>query len=256
MSVLTPYLRPLRALVWPYRLHDRLLRRALRQFEGAVCGRLVDLGCGDFRLSRAFFPRAEQVFGIDRWLAARCHRAAPPGARFVYASLEAAPFRDASFDTAVCTEVLEHVRDEAAAWREIARLVKPGGRLILSLPFALFVHGGPNDFRRYTIHGLAERLEAHGFALERYIAVGEGAAGILARTLAHLGFRPWARRALGRAALAPVLAAGNLAGQILAALTRCRCEGPEALSGHDRRFPLGYAVLARRLEGAAAGRSG
>lgn len=50
-------------------------------------------------------------------------------------SLTALPYASASFDAALCTEVIEHIPDHAAAARELARVLKPGGVLIASVPF-------------------------------------------------------------------------------------------------------------------------
>jgi SAM-dependent methyltransferase len=63
------------------------------------------------------------------------------------------PRPDNSFDAILCTEVLEHVPDPVAALTELARLVRPGGRMILSAPFVSFTHFAPyhycTGFSRY-----------------------------------------------------------------------------------------------------------
>lgn len=56
------------------------------------------------------------------------------------------PAPDASFDAILCTEVLEHLPDPIAALREFARLVKPGGRIILTAPFCSLTHFAPYHF--------------------------------------------------------------------------------------------------------------
>ena len=64
-------------------------------------------------------------------------------------------FPDETFDAIVVMEVLEHVLDPLSAASEIHRLLKPGGRLILSVPFIFPLHDRPYDFFRYTRYGLA-----------------------------------------------------------------------------------------------------
>lgn len=56
------------------------------------------------------------------------------------------PVPDASFDAALCTEVLEHVPDPIAVIRELARIVRPGGTLLLTAPFASLTHQAPFHF--------------------------------------------------------------------------------------------------------------
>lgn len=56
------------------------------------------------------------------------------------------PAPDASFDAVLCTEVIEHVPDPIAALRELARLLKPGGKLILTAPFVSNTHLSPYHF--------------------------------------------------------------------------------------------------------------
>lgn len=63
------------------------------------------------------------------------------------------PEPDASFDAILCSEVLEHLPDALKALDEFARLLKPGGKLILTAPFASLVHFAPyhyaTGFSRY-----------------------------------------------------------------------------------------------------------
>lgn len=56
------------------------------------------------------------------------------------------PEPDASFDAVLCTEVIEHVPDPIAAVRELVRLLKPGGRLIITAPFVSNTHYSPYHF--------------------------------------------------------------------------------------------------------------
>lgn len=73
------------------------------------------------------------------------------------------PLADASFDSALCNAVLEHVRCPDEVMAELRRLLKPGGTLVVSVPFLQPYHPHPADYRRYTREGLRELARAHGF---------------------------------------------------------------------------------------------
>jgi len=64
----------------------------------------------------------------------------------IVSDITAIPQPDASFDAILCTEVLEHLPDPLAAFREFARLLKPGGYLILTAPFCSLTHFAPFHF--------------------------------------------------------------------------------------------------------------
>jgi ubiquinone/menaquinone biosynthesis C-methylase UbiE len=64
------------------------------------------------------------------------------------------PFKDENFDVILCTEVLEHLKDPKKAINEMKRILKSGGKLILTARFIFPVHGALNDYSRLTKSGL------------------------------------------------------------------------------------------------------
>lgn len=64
----------------------------------------------------------------------------------IVSDITSIPRPDASFDAIMCTEVLEHVPDPVAALSEMNRLLKPGGHLLLTAPFASLTHFAPYHF--------------------------------------------------------------------------------------------------------------
>ena len=111
--------------------------------------RLLDAGCGEGRHCYGALERGARVVGLD--LDRDALRAASTGLRSRAATLGSSgemlqgnafqlPFRDATFDRAICAEVMEHVHDYRAAARELARVLRPGGRIAVTIPTATSEH--------------------------------------------------------------------------------------------------------------------
>ena len=98
------------------------------------------------------------------------------------ADLSELPFPEDTFEAAVNIVVLEHTRDPARVLAEIARVLKPGGRLLLVAPQEWEVHQMPHDYYRYTRYGLAFLCERAGLADAEIRPIG-GYFTLLARRL-------------------------------------------------------------------------
>ena len=101
--------------------------------ESMPAGDALDAGCGTGRHAGRLVERGHRVIGVDgspEMLAKA--RAALPDAEFREGDITSLPLEDASVDLAVCALALEHVEDLAGAVRELARVVRPGGRIVLS----------------------------------------------------------------------------------------------------------------------------
>jgi SAM-dependent methyltransferase len=81
----------------------------------------------------------------------------------ISASLDRLPIADASFDAVLCTQVLEHVDDPLATLIELYRVLRPEGRLGLTVPLVWPLHEEPFDFFRYTRYGLESLMTRAGF---------------------------------------------------------------------------------------------
>jgi len=109
--------------------------------------RILDIGCGSGRHTcRAYEIEGVRVIGMDASFEDVCeargrllyHEAigAHGGGRWAVAAgdITNLPFPDASFDLLICAEVMEHIPDDSRAAQELMRVVKPGGRLVVSVP--------------------------------------------------------------------------------------------------------------------------
>lgn len=120
------------------RVTEALEQRRILELVGSVDGkRVLDLGSGDGLLTATFASRGASAVGVDidrSMLRAAVARADPrqrQPPRFVQGRLERLPFRDATFDVVVAVTVLCLLSDRAIAVREAARVLRPGGRLIV-----------------------------------------------------------------------------------------------------------------------------
>lgn len=101
--------------------------------EQLPCEAFLDAGCGDGRYLAALASvLPERRAGVD--ISARILETAArrSNADLRQAALDALPFEDGAFDLVLCSQVIEHVPDAPAAMRELARVLTPGGTLVIS----------------------------------------------------------------------------------------------------------------------------
>jgi 2-polyprenyl-3-methyl-5-hydroxy-6-metoxy-1,4-benzoquinol methylase len=93
---------------------------------------VVDVGCGAGRLRAALGDRPSRYIGVD----AVRYDEFPPGAEFLLADLDrdAVPVDDATADVAVALETIEHLENPRRFLRELARITRPGGTIVISTP--------------------------------------------------------------------------------------------------------------------------
>lgn len=202
--------------------------------EGA---RVLDAGAGEC-VYRPLFSRQRYV-AVDRGVG---DRAWDYGKLDATADLERLPHGDGTFDLVLCTETLEHVARPGRVLSELARVLKLGGALALSVPFLHPVHQAPHDYFRYTPHGLRVLLEGAGLVPGPVEAAGGYFLHLYWQLQAlpsqlPLGVRPcprtwltWPLRALVRVAAAFVRG----------------CAWRLRRSGSPDVRPLQYFVIARR----------
>lgn len=150
---------PFGLLVNPFFLIRRALHRHVRELAPRLAGRVLDFGCGR-KPYRDCFTGATAYVGVD--LARSGHDHARSQVDVFYDG-KVLPFGDGAFDAVFSSEVLEHVFEPDAVLAELRRVLRAGGLLLVTLPFAWNEHEAPFDYGRYTSFGLAHLLGRHGF---------------------------------------------------------------------------------------------
>jgi SAM-dependent methyltransferase len=129
---------------------DFAIRDVLLRHAEEIQGRVLDLGCGSQPYKFWLNGTVKTWIGLD-WPDGGHPRGS--GADIVGDAL-ALPFEEESFDTVVCTQVLEHVPEPLILLCEALRVLRPGGKLVLTAPQYNGLHSEPRDFYRYTRYGL------------------------------------------------------------------------------------------------------
>lgn len=153
-----------------YSQHIKKLRPFLqdlsRDLNVTEASRVLDYGCAEVPY-RDFFPRATGYVAADL--------PGNPRATLTLNTDGTAPAGDGEFDAVISTQVLEHVPDPALYLREAQRLLKPGGRLLLSTHGTFIYHPDPEDYWRWTAAGLRKAVTDAGLEVVRL----EGMIGLL-----------------------------------------------------------------------------
>jgi len=146
-------------------LTQSFLYKSLYKAKKYARGKLLDVGCGQKPYENFFSDSISEYIGIDLPQSVSANKL-PKRADIYYDINKGLPFESDSFDTVLCTEVLEHVQEPSYLIKEINRVLKKGGYLILSAPQCWGLHEEPCDYYRYTKYGLKYLVEKNGFELK------------------------------------------------------------------------------------------
>lgn len=128
-------------------------------------GAVLDAGCGEQPLRSEIEAAGATYTGLD----VEQNRA---GTVDVIAPLWHVPLPDAAADVIVVTEVLEHVAETDAAFAELARLLRKGGAILITTPFAYPLHELPHDYVRLTAAAIARLAERNGLTVSEAYTLG------------------------------------------------------------------------------------
>ncbi len=208
---------------------DRAVRAYVEAIQQVARGDLIDLGCGEAPLYGAYRPLVSTVTCVD-W----------PGTehRGDHLDIEADltqpldMLADASFDTVLLTDVLEHLPEPEATLAEVDRILRPAGHIIVGVPFLYWLHETPHDFHRYTefaLRRMVDRLDHEIVRLEPLGGPVEVLFDIVGKLMAGAG-------APSRVVAAEQWA-GERAGRVFRGSRRAKA---------DALFPSGYVLISRK----------
>jgi SAM-dependent methyltransferase len=159
----------------PYALARTALRAGLGRLARAVpAGPLLDVGCGTMPY-RSLFPTAEPYEGLE---IDQERNRANPRVTHLYDG-HTFPLEGDRYAGVLCSQVLEHSFSPERLLAECHRVLRPGGALLLTIPFLWPEHEQPWDSQRFTRFGLHQRLETAGFRVERMLRVNPGLSALL-----------------------------------------------------------------------------
>lgn len=122
-------------------------------------GSLLDIGCGE-KPYKSLFKSIDEYIGIDfaNYSINKDFKGEAPEHYFTddYLNTLILPYKNESFDNVVAFQVLEHHKNPTKMISEVVRIVKPGGYILITLPFLGGLHEEPHDYHRFTRYGLIE----------------------------------------------------------------------------------------------------
>jgi SAM-dependent methyltransferase len=146
------------------------LQAAERAIAAHARGHLADWGCGKVPLYGLYSDNVDRVTCID-WPQSR-HESS-------HIDIEAdlnqpTDIPASSFDTILTSSVLEHIWDHGTFWDEMVRTLRPGGKVIVIVPFVYGLHEEPHDYFRWSRHALARACEERGLKVSELDPYGGG----------------------------------------------------------------------------------
>lgn len=142
----------------PYYFTRRGLYKSIHNYRHHLNGKMLDFGCGN--------KPYKTIINVDEYVGLDIEESGHDSTNYdidVYWDGKMIPFDDEQFDSILSSEVLEHVFEPDVILKEIHRVCKTGGKLLLTVPFVWNEHEVPYDYGRYSSFGIKHILNKHGF---------------------------------------------------------------------------------------------
>lgn len=142
----------------------KLLSKLKECAKAYACGNLLDIGCGIKPYESIFTPYVKQYLGVDYPVAMEGNYGLSTKADY-YEDCCHTSLTSETFDTILCTQVLEHVVSPSTLLTEAHRLLKVDGYTIFTIPFVWEIHAEPYDFFRFTKFGIEKLFHSANFEI-------------------------------------------------------------------------------------------
>lgn len=129
-----------------------------------ISGKTLDLGAGEGKYKSIITKKSEEYIAADIIYNKNID---------VVCDAADLPFENEEFDTIICTQMLEHVKNPQLVVQQIYRVLKKKGVCVLTAPFLIPSHSDPDDYFRYTINGLKFLFENQGFKIIEINSYGQ-----------------------------------------------------------------------------------
>jgi len=152
------YIQNMNYLNWKY------LGKSMQKSLKYLNGKCVDIGSGNSPYKQSILDKVDSYIAIDK---AKVHKNMfqTSKEKFIDADIKDLPFDDASIDTIILTQVLEHIDEPYKAISEVSRILKKDGVLILSVPFIYQAHAVRYDYFRFSEYALRKLLKDYDYEI-------------------------------------------------------------------------------------------
>lgn len=150
-------------IINPFYFARKGLYESIKPLGKYITGKTLDIGCGKKPYEDLF--NSSEYIGMDIDNIGHSHENEKID---VYYDGNIFPFKNNEFDSIVINQVLEHVFEPDNFIKEVKRVLKKNGHLLITVPFIWDEHEKPNDYGRYTSFGLKYLLKKSGFKIIKF----------------------------------------------------------------------------------------
>jgi SAM-dependent methyltransferase len=143
------------------------LFRNISKFAPQLKGRMMDFGCGLKPYADLF--TVDEYIGVDYQAEGETYHQEKVD---VFYDGKTLPFPDNHFDSIFSSEVFEHIFNLPEILQELKRVLKPGGKILITCPFSFGEHEVPSDYARYTSFAIKHMFTSNGFNIVAFEKTG------------------------------------------------------------------------------------